>query len=125
MAEHHFAVLMLKVLIQPQARTGLGQDGGERGLPHLKRVAAEVVAVQFDQVEGVQEDAGVIAPVADAVEAWHLVIVAAYRLAVDDAGTPQDRRAGIGRRKSFRNGEERRPRDDRTFGSEVRRPCEG
>ena len=29
MAEHHLAVLMLEVLIEPQARTGLGQDRGE------------------------------------------------------------------------------------------------
>jgi hypothetical protein len=56
-----------KVLIQPQARTGLGQYGGERGLAHLKRVPAEVVAVQLDQVEGVEEDAGVVPPIADAV----------------------------------------------------------
>ena len=26
MAEHHLVVLMLEVLIEPQARTGLGQD---------------------------------------------------------------------------------------------------
>ena len=47
MAEHHLAVLMLQVLIQPQARTGLGQDGGERGLPQLQRLAAQVVAIQL------------------------------------------------------------------------------
>jgi hypothetical protein len=29
MAEHHLAVLILEVLIEPQARTGLGQDRGE------------------------------------------------------------------------------------------------
>jgi hypothetical protein len=38
------------------------------------------------RVEGVEEDAGVMPPVADAVEACHAVIVAAHRLAVDDAG---------------------------------------
>jgi hypothetical protein len=32
-------------------------------------VSAQVGAVQFNQVEGVQEDAGVVPPVADAVEA--------------------------------------------------------
>jgi hypothetical protein len=35
--EHHLAVIVLKVLIQSQARTGLGQDGGERGLAHRMR----------------------------------------------------------------------------------------
>jgi hypothetical protein len=67
--EHHLTVIVLKVLIQLQARTGLGQDGGERRLAHLKRVAAEIVAVQLDQVEGVEEDGRVVPPVADAVEA--------------------------------------------------------
>jgi hypothetical protein len=75
------------VPIQPQPRTGLGQEGGERGLGHLKQLPAEVVPVQFDEVEGVQEDAGVVPPVADAVEARPAVIVAAHRLAVDDAGS--------------------------------------
>jgi hypothetical protein len=60
MAEHHLAVLLVKVLIQPQARTGLGQDGDERGLAHLKRLTAQVVTTQLDKVEGVQEDAGVV-----------------------------------------------------------------
>jgi hypothetical protein len=35
---------------------GRSADRGERGLAHLKRVAAKVVAVQLDQVEGVRED---------------------------------------------------------------------
>jgi hypothetical protein len=39
---------------------------GERGLAHLKRIAPQVVAVQLDQIEGVQEDAGVVPPIADA-----------------------------------------------------------
>ena len=33
------------MLVEPQARTGLGQDRGERGIAHLQRVATEVVAV--------------------------------------------------------------------------------
>jgi hypothetical protein len=32
MAEDYLAVIVLQVLIQPQAKAGLGQDGGERGL---------------------------------------------------------------------------------------------
>ena len=41
---------------------------------------------ELDQVEGVGEDAGVVAAVADAVEARHAILAAAHRLAVDDAG---------------------------------------
>jgi hypothetical protein len=72
------------VLVEPQARTSLGQDGLERGLAHSQRITPQVVTVQLDQVEGVEEDASVIAPVADAVEVRHTVLVAAHGLAVDD-----------------------------------------
>jgi hypothetical protein len=50
-AQHHLAVVVLKVLVQPQARTGLGQDRGERRLANLQGVPAQVVAAQLDQVE--------------------------------------------------------------------------
>ena len=76
----------LDVLVEAQAGRGLGKHRGQRGLAHLERLAPQVVAVQLDQVEGVQEDAGVVAAVADAVEARHAVVAAAHRLAVDDAG---------------------------------------
>src|SRR5262249_34828668 len=39
------------------------------------------------QIEGVQEHAGVVPPIADAVEARHAIALAGYRLAVDDAGS--------------------------------------
>jgi hypothetical protein len=55
-------------------------------LLHLQRVAAQVVAVKLDQVEGVEEDACVMPPVADAVEARHAVVVAGDSFVVDDAG---------------------------------------
>jgi hypothetical protein len=38
MAEHDLAVLMLKAFIQPQPRTGLGQEGGE--WPRHRPIAA-------------------------------------------------------------------------------------
>ena len=61
MAEDHLAVVVLDVLVEPQAGPGLGQDGCESGLADLKRIAAQVIAVQLDQVEGIEEDARVIA----------------------------------------------------------------
>jgi hypothetical protein len=45
----------LDMLIEPDAGAGLGHDRGERGLADLKRIAPQVVAVQFDKVEGVEE----------------------------------------------------------------------
>jgi len=59
----------LDVLVEPQAGRSLGQDGCERGLANLKRLAPQVVAAELDQVEGIEEDATIIAAVADAVEA--------------------------------------------------------
>jgi hypothetical protein len=43
----------LDMLIEPDA--GAGHDRRERGLADLKRITAQVVAVQFDQIEGVEE----------------------------------------------------------------------
>jgi hypothetical protein len=43
------------MLIEPDAGAGLGYDRCERGLADLKRIAPQVVAVQFDEVEGVEE----------------------------------------------------------------------
>jgi len=45
------------VLVEAQAKASFGQRTSKRGLADLKRIAPQVVAVQFDQVEGVQERA--------------------------------------------------------------------
>jgi len=37
---------------EPDAGAGLGHDRCERGLADLKRIAPQVIAVQFDEVEG-------------------------------------------------------------------------
>src|SRR5262249_49749145 len=52
----------------------------------LKRIASEVIAVQFDQVEGVEEDALVAAVVTDEIERRNAIVIAGNSLAVDDAG---------------------------------------
>jgi len=46
----------------------------------------EIVAVQFDQVEGVKEDAFVVAALAEAIERGDAVVITGNRFAVDDAG---------------------------------------
>src|SRR5262245_60667238 len=43
----------LHVFVEPNARCGLGHDRCERGLADLKRITPQIVAVQFDTVEGV------------------------------------------------------------------------
>ena len=49
---------------EPNAGAGLGHDGCEHGLANLKHIAPQVVAIQLDQVEGVQERAVIMAAVA-------------------------------------------------------------
>ena len=61
-AEHGLAVA-LDVVIEPNAMASSNQDGGQRRLADVERVAAAIVAVQLNQVEGIQEHAGVVSAV--------------------------------------------------------------
>ena len=74
----------LDVLIKPDAGAGLGHDRCERGLADFKRIAPQVVAVQFDQVEGIEEDALVSAVVTDEIERGNAVVIACDSFAVDE-----------------------------------------
>jgi hypothetical protein len=56
------------MLVEPDARTGLSQDGCERRLPDLERLTAEIIAAKFDQVEGVEEHSLVDPVMPQAVE---------------------------------------------------------
>jgi hypothetical protein len=87
MAKHHLAVLVLKVLIESKVGCRLSQHGSKRRPTHRRRIASQVVAVELDQVEDVEEHAGVVATVTDSVEGRDAVITAGDRLAIDDAGT--------------------------------------
>src|SRR5262245_31232469 len=53
----HGRTISLDVFIEPQARSGTPQYRCQRGLPCIERLPPQVVAVQLDQVEGIQEDA--------------------------------------------------------------------
>jgi hypothetical protein len=59
------------MLLEPYTGAGLGHHGCERGFADLKRVAAKVIVVQFDQVEGVQKGAVVYTVVTDQIERRH------------------------------------------------------
>jgi hypothetical protein len=56
------------MLVEPDTGAGLGQDRCKRGLVDLERVTAQVVAVQFDEAEGLQEHVPVMLAVADTLE---------------------------------------------------------
>src|SRR5215813_4907871 len=68
-------------LNQALVQRGLGRDGCERGLANRKRITPQVVAVQFDQVEGVQECTVIMAAVANEIERGDAVVIAGDRLA--------------------------------------------
>jgi hypothetical protein len=60
------------VFVEPYAGAGFGHDRCERGLADIKRITPQVVAVQLDEVEGVEEYALVSAVVTDEIEATPL-----------------------------------------------------
>src|SRR5262249_14244980 len=91
--EAHLAVVgedgravALDMFVEPYPGAGLGHDRCERSLADLKRIAPQVIAVQFNEVEGVQERAIIMAAVANEIERGNAVVIAGDSLAVDDAG---------------------------------------
>jgi hypothetical protein len=76
----------LDMVVEPDAGAGLGHDRRECGLADFKRIAPQVVTVQFDEIEGVEEDALVGAVVTDEIERGNAVVIAGDSFAVDDAG---------------------------------------
>ena len=66
----------LHMFVESDAGGGLGHDRREPGLADLKRIAPQVVAVQFDQVEDVQERAVIMAAVANEIERGNAVVIA-------------------------------------------------
>ena len=70
------------MLVEPDAGARLGHDRRERGLADLKRIAPQIVSVQFDQVESVQERAVIMAAVANEIERGDAVLVAGNGFAV-------------------------------------------
>src|ERR1700730_2127764 len=85
------------VLIQSQAWSRSREHAGERGLTHVQRVAPQVVAVKFDQVEGPHEHVCVVVPVPDTIEGCDPIVTARHGLPVDDTGL----RAQLGQRLDY------------------------
>ena len=93
MREHGRAIL-LDVLAQPQpqARRSAREHTGKRGLPHVERVAPQVVAVELIRSKGMEEHAAVMVLVPDAIEGRDPIVTARHSLPVDDAGPRPPRR---------------------------------
>jgi hypothetical protein len=89
-----------QMLVEAQAKARFGQRTSKRGLAHFQGIAPEVVAVQLDQVEGVQERAVIMAAVANEIERGNAILIAGDCLAVDDAGA----RAQASRRSAGSDG---------------------
>jgi hypothetical protein len=53
---------------------------------HFQRITPQVVAVQLDQVEGVEEHAIVGAVMPNEIERGNAIVVAGNSFAIDDAG---------------------------------------
>ena len=66
--------------------TALAQQAGQRRLPHLERFLPQVRAVQFEQVEGVQEHVLAFPLAPHAFEHGQAIVVAADGLPIDQAG---------------------------------------
>src|SRR6516165_3339067 len=84
--KHERPILLVKMFVEPQARYCSPEQARKRRLAHGKRVAPEIVAVQLDQVEGVEEHTRVMVAVPDALKGRNAVLAARDRLSVDDAG---------------------------------------
>src|SRR5262249_43421667 len=85
MREHSRAVAF-DMLIEAQAKASFGQHTSERSLADLQRITPKVVAIEFDEVERVEEYALIRALVTDEVERGNAVVIAGDSFAVDDAG---------------------------------------
>ena len=85
--EDQRAVLLVEVLVIPQAGSRTRQQTLKCGLSHHKWISAKIVAVKLDQIEGIQKYFSVMAAVSDAIEGRDPVSSARDRFAIDDAGS--------------------------------------
>src|SRR5262245_59182446 len=66
----------LDMLVEPDARSSLGYDRRKRGFADLKRIAPQIIAVQLDEVKGVEEVLSSLAAVANEIERGNAVVIA-------------------------------------------------
>ena len=86
MLEHSQPVRMLEVLVQAYAVAGLAEDADQRGLAHLDWLPAQIGAVEFEQVEGIEKGVSLVPPAAQRREDGQAPIVAADDFPINQAG---------------------------------------
>jgi hypothetical protein len=91
-AKHGLAVAF-HVLIEPNARCGLDQRHFQLGFAPHQRISPQVVAIQFNKVEGVEKDAFIVAAIANDIERSYAVVIASNRLTID--GVRERRRSNV------------------------------
>jgi hypothetical protein len=79
--EHHIALRVLQVLIQPYAVPGLAQDTRQGGFADLDRLAPKVRPIQRQQVEGVEDRPRLVPTVAEQLKGSHALLVATHDFA--------------------------------------------
>ena len=82
------------MLVESNAWPSLGQDYLKRGPATFQRITPQIIAIQFDQVEGVQENAFVMLAVANAIEQSDAVVVTGDRLGCSGLPVASRRPAG-------------------------------
>jgi hypothetical protein len=80
----HGRTIVLEMLSEQDPRRCLGHNRGQRRLAGHQRLAAQVVAVQLNQVERAEDDSVVVVMVSKALEIRDAGVVASDRLAVDN-----------------------------------------
>ena len=78
-------VFLVEVLIEAKPGRRASEQAGKRRLAHRERITPHVLTIELDQVEGVEEHARVMVPIADAPKVRGAVLAARHRLPVDDA----------------------------------------
>ena len=89
MREHDVAA-MREMLVELHPRQRSAQQAGQRLLAHLERLAPQVVAVELQQIEGDENDVLVVATMPQHLKSRHPILVAAHRLAIDQAAAVGD-----------------------------------
>jgi hypothetical protein len=81
--ENRQPAVVREVPVQAHAGAAATEDTDQSGLADLDGLAAQVRAVEFQQVEGIEEGVHFVAPAAENVELGEPALVAAHKLTVD------------------------------------------
>ena len=86
MPEDDFSVAV-EMLVEGDAVVRATEEIGQRVLPILKARPSDILAVEFDEIEGAQYGGVVVKPMAECIEYREAVFVDHDGLAIDDTGS--------------------------------------